>query len=357
MAEKRVTSQDVADLAGVSRTTVSFVLNDTPNAQISEETRQRVLEAAAKLSYYPNAAARSLASRKTGTIGLVLCQSPDRIFADAFLPEVIRGIGDVVQERDLRLLLQSVDDITKPDAYIGLVREKRIDGIILSGPRSDDRQLPQLREEGFPIVLLGQLKGSGVNFVDVDNVGGAKMAVEHLIRLGHQRIAMITNAPLQYTASEDRLWGYRRALEENGLLYDEQLVRYGDFREESGYEAMSQLLALSTPPKAIFVASDLVAFGVMEAIKERGLGIPQDIAIVGFDDVRLANYVDPPLTTVRLPAYKLGARAAATLIRIIDGESVDNGVLLETELVIRESCGFHEREKRKRRGNKFLARI
>jgi len=343
MARRRVTSEDVARLAGVSRTTVSLVLNQVPGARIAEETRRRVLEAARELNYYPNAAARSLASRKTRTIGLILCQSPDRIFADAFLPEVIRGIGDIARERDFKVLLQSVEDVADPEAYIGLVREKRIDGIILSGPRSDDARLLQLKEEGFPIVLLGQLRGSGINFVDVDNVGAAKMATEHLIGLGHSRIGMITNAPLQYTASQDRLLGYRLALEENGLTYDEELVRYGDFREESGYKAMKELLALQVPLSAVFVASDLVAFGAMEAIKEAGLRIPEDIAMVGFDDIRLANYVDPPLTTVRLPAYELGARAMDMLIRMVEGEELEESqVLLATELVIRESCGAKE---------------
>ncbi len=337
----RVTSRDVAERAGVSRTTVSLVLNRVKGARISEETRQRVLKAARELNYYPNAAARSLASRKTRTIGFVLCQSPDRIFADAFLPEVLRGVGEVAQQRDFRILLQSVEDVAAPDAYIGLVREKRIDGIILSGPRSDDHQLPKLKEEGFPVVLLGQLKGSGISFVDVDNVGAAKMATEHLIRLGHRRIGMITNAPLAYTASQDRLRGYQLALEENGIGYDERLVRYGDFREEGGYRAMEQLLELTEPLTAVFVASDLVAFGAMEAIKARGLRIPQDIALVGFDDVRLANYVDPPLTTVRLPAYELGRHAMDMLFKMIEGEDLEgNGVLLETELIIRESCGF-----------------
>lgn len=342
MPRKRVTSQDVAELAGVSRTTVSFVLNDVPGAKISEETRQRVLDAARQLNYYPASAARSLASGRTNVIGLVLCQSPNSIFADAFLPEVIRGLGEVSQEHGFRILLQSVEDVTWPEAYISLVREKYIDGLIVSGPRSDDAQLPQLAQEGFPIVLLGRLNEASFNFVDVDNVGAARMATEHLINLGHQRIGLITNAPLQYTASRDRLRGYRLALEAHGLTYDDNLVRYGNFREESGYAAMTQLLKLAERPTAMFVACDLVAFGAMEAIKEQGLAIPEDIAVVGFDDVRLASYVDPPLTTVHLPAYRQGKRAADLVIRLIGGEDIEETqVLLKTELVIRESCGAH----------------
>ena len=340
MTKSRPTQRQIAEAVGVSRTTVSLVLNDVPGARVSPETRHRILEVANQLNYYPDAAARTLVSGRTSTIGFVLCQSPDRIFADAFLPEVLRGVGDAVQANGFRVLIHSVEDVTSPDAYIGLVREKQTDGIILSGPRTDDHQLPQLKAEGFPVVLLGQLPGSGIPFVDVDNVEAAKQAVEHLIDLGHQRIGMITNAPLAYTASRDRLAGYRRALDEAGLGCAQDLVRTGDFREESGFRAMNELLDLAQPPTAVFVASDLVAFGGLVAIKQRGLEVPTDVALVGFDDVQLAHYVDPPLTTVRLPAYALGYQAATLLTRLIDGEPVKEGeILLQTELLVRQSCG------------------
>ena len=340
MTKSRPTQRQIAEAVGVSRTTVSLVLNDVPGTRVSPETRHRILEVANQLNYYPDAAARTLVSGRTSTIGFVLCQSPDRIFADAFLPEVLRGVGDAVQANGFRVLIHSVEDVTSPDAYIGLVREKQTDGIILSGPRSDDRQLLQLRAEGFPVVLLGQLPGSGIPFVDVDNVGAAKQAVEHLISLGHRRIGMITNAPLAYTAARDRLVGYRHALEEAGLTCTQDLVRTGDFREESGVRAMNDLLDLAQPPTAVFVASDLVTFGAMMAIKQRGLTIPDDVALVGFDDVRLANYVNPPLTTVRLPAYGLGYRAAMLLTEPIVGEPVEeHESFLRLELVVRQSCG------------------
>jgi LacI family transcriptional regulator len=336
----RPTQRQIAEEAGVSRTTVSLVLNDVPGVRVSPETRQRILKVAQRLNYYPDAAARTLVSGRTSTIGFVLCQSPNRIFADAFLPEVLRGVGDAVQEDGFRVLIHSVEDVTAPEAYIGLVREKQTDGIILSGPRSDDRQLLQLKAEDFPVVLLGQLPGSGIPFADVDNAGAAKQAVDHLIGLGHRRIGMITNAPLAYTAARDRLTGYRQAMEEAALDYVEELVRTGDFREESGHEAMNSLLDLTQPPTAVFVASDLVTFGAMLAIKQRGLTIPDDVALVGFDDVRLAHYVNPPLTTVRLPAYGLGYRAAMLLTQLIVGEAVEEQeILLQTELVVRQSCG------------------
>ncbi|MDY7080348.1 MAG: LacI family DNA-binding transcriptional regulator [Chloroflexota bacterium] len=344
MSRSRPTQRQIAEEVGVSRTTVSLVLNKVPGVRISPETRQRILEVARRLNYYPDAAARILVSGRTCTIGFVLCQSPGRVFADAFLPEVLRGVDDAVQENGFRVLIRSVEDVTVSDAYIGLVREKHTDGIILSGPRSDDEQLPRLKTEGFPVVLLGQLPGSGIPFVDVDNVGAARQAVEHLVGLGHQRIGIITNAPLAYTAARDRLTGYRQALQEVGVSFDESLVRCGDFREESGRVAMKGLLELPKPPTAVFVASDLVAFGALVAIKERALTIPDDVAVVGFDDVQLAHYVDPPLTTVRLPAYELGYRAAILLTDLIGSEPVEEReILLQTELVVRQSCGAAKR--------------
>jgi len=339
-ARRKVTSHDVAQRAGVSRTTVSFVLNNVPGVRISEETRRRVLEAARELGYFPHAAARSLVSQKSYTIGLVLCQSPDRVFHDAFLPEVLRGVGDVMRPAGYRVLVESVEDVTRPNAYMALVLEQRIDGLILSGPRSDDAELFRLREESFPVILLGQLPGSGFPSVDVDNVDGACKAVEHLIHLGHRRIGIITNAPPQYTGSAHRLEGYCLALQKHSIPYDESLVKFGDFTEEGGYRRMEELLELPSPPTAIFVASDLVAFGAMAAIRDRGLSVPHDIAVVGFDDVRLARYITPPLTTVRLPAYELGSTAAQLLLNWMEHDEVPPlQILLPTELVIRYSCG------------------
>lgn len=340
MAKKRVTSHDVARLAGVSRTTVSFVLNDVPHVQISEETRQRVLEAAEHLGYRPDAAARSLATRQTHTLALVLYQSADRIVGDAFLADVVRGLSEIAQQRGFRLLLHPFEEIGKSEAYVSLVSENRIDGLIVSGPRSDDGQLPELYADGFPLVLLGQLNGADIDCVDVDNTAAAHRAVTHLIKLGHTRIGLITNAPLEYTASADRWRGYRQALTEAGLSYDESVVLYGSFVARSGYQAMGELLALAEPPSATFIASDEVAVGALAALHEQSLAVPEQMAIVGFDDIPLARYLVPSLTTVRLPAYELGVRAADMLIKTIEGEEIaERKVLLNTQLIIRESCG------------------
>jgi DNA-binding LacI/PurR family transcriptional regulator len=337
---RRVTSQDVAQQAGVSRTTVSFVLNQAAGANIPEETRQRVLQAARDLGYTPHAAARALVTQRSHLLAFVLCQNTDQVFADAFLPDVLRGVSETVYSQGYRVLVEPMEDVNQPGTYINLVREQRVDGLILSGPRFDDARLTELREAFFPVVLIGQLPHSGFAFVDVDNVSGARQAVEHLYRLGHRRIAMITNAPPEYTSSADRIHGYQQALEAHGLPVERELIYYGQFTEESGYRAMRALLDQSTTLDAVFVASDVVAFGALAAIRERGLRIPQDIAVIGFDDVRTARYTSPALSTVHLPARELGARAATTLLQLIDGQTVAvEGALLETELVVRESCG------------------
>jgi DNA-binding LacI/PurR family transcriptional regulator len=299
-----------------------------------------VLDAASRLNYRPDAAARSLATQQTRTIALVLYQRADRIVGDSFLANVVRGLSEIAQRRDFRLLLHPFEGIGKSEAYMSLVLENRIDGLIVSGPRTDDGQLPKLLEDGFPVVLLGQLNGTGAHFVDVDNFAAAQQAVSHLVRLGHHRIGMITNAPLEYTASADRCRGYRQALAEAGLVFDQSIVRIGDFRAQSGYQAMEELLALPDPPTATFVASDEVATGAVAALHEHGVAVPCDMALVGFDNIPNARYMVPPLTTMHLPAYELGVQGANMLIDIIQGEEPDTpGILLDTKLVIRESCG------------------
>ena len=196
MARRQARSQDVAKLAGVSRTTVSFVLNDVPGVKITDETRQRVLEAARQLNYYPTAAARSLASGKTQRIGLVLGEGQKRLSADAFLPTFLQGVTASVHRRGYLLVLQMAEDVPSHEAYVRLIREQQVDGLIISGPRSDDPLLAELEEDKFPLILHGRLKDCAIPCVDVDNKAGAYQAVTHLIGLGHQRIGFVSNAPL-----------------------------------------------------------------------------------------------------------------------------------------------------------------
>lgn len=337
MSSKRANSFDVARLAGVSRTTVSFVLNNVPGVSISEATRQRVQEAASQLNYHPNAAGRKLVSGKSNTIGLVLRQNPEQVFTDAFLVQVLLGVEQAASDQGFHVLVKPM----APDDHAGytrLIRENYVDGILLSGPRQDDLEIIKLRLEGFPIVMMGQLPGSNIPFVDINAIDGATSAVRYLTGLGHTRIAMITNAPLEYTSAQQRRAGYEKALQEAGLPEDCDLVKEGNFTPASGLSAMKELLSLAKRPTAVFVASDVVAMGAIQAIKRAGLNIPNDVAIVGFDDIPMAEYYNPALTTVQLPAYGLGWAAADRLIHIIQGEKPDpEGIILESKLIIRSS--------------------
>jgi LacI family transcriptional regulator len=334
---RRTTSRDVAKLARVSRTTVSFILNNVPGVRLSEATRKRVLDAAKKLNYSPNVAGRKLVSGKSYTIGLVLCQTPEQIFTDAFLPQVILGVEQAVIQQGFHVLLKPVDP-NDSGGYTRLILENHVDGILLSGPRQSDQALMQLHDQRVPILLMGQLPGTDIPFVDVDAVDGAGLAVNHLIGLGHQRIGIITNAPLSYTSAQQRRDGYLKALKNAGLPIDQALIKEGNYTSASGFEAMQSMLSLTPRPTAVFIASDVVALGAMLAVKQTGLRIPGDIAIVGFDDIPLAEYYDPPLTTIRLPAFGLGWAGGERLIRLIQGEGFDHeNVLLDSELIVRKS--------------------
>ena len=339
MAKRQVTSEDVAKHAGVSRTTVSLVLNDVHNIKISPETRQRVFDSAAELGYVPNAMAQALVNRRTQAIGLVFTRQPHHIATDSFLPQVLDGMLEVVRANNLRMLIDIVEPEHQEQAYHELGRAKRIDGIVFSGPRVDDVALINLEKEGFPTVLMGQLPGSNFYSVDIDNRLAARQAVEYLISLGHRQIACITNAPFSYSASADRLLGYREALEQAGIPFNESLVRFGDFEPESGYTQMSSLLASGISFTAGFIASDAVLIGANAALREHGLRIPADISLVGFDDIAWSQYVDPPLTTVRLPAQAIGKQACTMLMQILSGQVIqEKNIVLPTELIIRRSC-------------------
>jgi LacI family transcriptional regulator len=308
--------------------------------RIGEETRQRVMDAAHQLDYHPDAIARRMVKGRTSIIGFVLRQTPDQVFSDRFLPQVLMGLSKAATTQGYHLLIEPSPPDGSYNDYTRLIRERHVDGIVLSGPRFDDEEMIRMHLEGDPIVLMGQLPHTDLPFVDVDNVGGAMLAIQHLLELGHRRIGFVSNAPLTYTASSDRLAGYRQALFAAGIPYDATLVRYGDFTPASGEAAMNELLQIDQRPTAVFVASDTVLMGALKALRAAELNIPDDIALVGFDDVPLAEFFEPPLTTVRLPAYGLGWGAADMLIRRINQENIKQpAILLETELVVRKSSG------------------
>jgi LacI family transcriptional regulator, galactose operon repressor len=340
VSSKRVTSLDVAKRAGVSRTTVSFVLNNVVGMQISQETRKRVLEAARELGYVPDAAAQALASGRSSTVGLLLARRSNVIASDMFLTQIMEVLVREVNRQGMRLLLEVIEDYERQESYLKLVRSNSLDGVIYSGPRFNDAALSFLVEHGVPTVLMGTLPDSPYCFVDIDNRAAAKRAVAHLISLGHKRVACLTNANPSYVAAFERLQGYQDALAETGQPLELELIYYGDFDPESGYHRMNNLLDVKPLPTAVFVASDVVAFGAMAAIRERGLRIPEDIALVGFDDVPVSRYIEPSLTTVQLPVMELARIATEMVVSLIRGEKLEHSqVLLDASLVVRRSCG------------------
>jgi DNA-binding LacI/PurR family transcriptional regulator len=342
MPPRSPTSHDVARLAAVSRTTVSYVLNNSDSGiAISETTRQRVLDAARDLGYHPNAAARSLRRQRAGVVGLVTYDTSNRMGSNAFMWLVMDGVLSELGQADLKLIVEAADD-GRPDPCVSLVREGHVDGLIVTGARPANTELRVLHADGIPIVLWGQLPGSDLPYVDIDNVAAARTAVEHLLDLGHTRIGCITNAPpLTDTAAADRLEGFRSALRSRGIRYDESLVRHGHFDERSGLAAMGSLLESTERPTAVFVASDEVALGALKAAKKAGVAVPDDLAIVGFDDLPIAPFLEPALTTVRVPAREIGSVAARVLMDALSNSTPlgEPAQVLRTELVIRDSSG------------------
>lgn len=342
MAAARITSPtsaEVAQLAGVSRTTVSFVLNDVANTGISEETRRRVLDAALELGYTPNAAARSLKGRGTGTVAFVIARS-DHLHVDAFLPRQLCAVNECLHPRGYRVLIEAAEG---PEGeFLNLVRSKRIDGLIVANVRERDRQLVQeLWEDGFPVVMPGNgIEAFCSRRTASDDVRSAAQGVEHLLRLGHRRIAHIGFGAENYRNVRARRAGYEQALAQWDIAPNASLVTYADISAQSGYLAMQRLLKQGVKFSALFAGNDTVAFGAMKALRDAGRSLPDDVAIVGYDDVPLAEFAFPPLTTLRTDPVLQGREAAEQLLSLMGGERPP--VLedaYDVSLVVRESCG------------------
>jgi LacI family transcriptional regulator len=331
------TIKDVAKKAGVGVGTVSRVFNRSP--LVSQKTQDKVLAAAHELGYYPDASARRLVRGTTRTIAFIERHAASHPFVDAFSAEVLRGIHGVISQAGYHVLIEpSIPGDVGDRRIIQLIREKHADGIIISGPRFDDPIFNILSEEYIPVVLQGQLPDRGLPCVDADNLEGSLTATQHLINLGHQQIGMISNGPYAYTAAQTRRQGYQQAMQAAGLTWQAEWIQTGAFTPESGYIAMQKLLAEEIT--AVFVASDTVALGAYQAIKEAGKQIPEDLAVIGFDDIPWAAYFSPPLTTVRLPARDIGRQAAHLLITLLEKHPAQTSdVLLPTRLILRSSTG------------------
>jgi LacI family transcriptional regulator len=333
---KRPTQEDVARLAGVSRATVSYVINNRTdgNVRISEETRCRVLDAVKELGYRPNVLARSLRQGQTHTIGMIV---PDN--TNPFFAEVARGVEDTSFEQGYSVILCNSDsDLDKELLYTNVLTEKRVDGILFVAVGMSAERICVLQERHMPVVVVDRdIPDVAVDSVMTANERGGRLATHHLIELGHRRIGCIAG-PSDVTPSAERGTGYRQALREAVLPVEEELIMKGDFQYESGYQAARQLLSMDDPPTAIFACNDLMAIGAISAAVELGRQVPADLSVVGFDDVPLASFANPALTTVVQPKHEIGVVAATMLLeRMQDPDRPPRRKMLDTELVIRKS--------------------
>ncbi|TCJ15621.1 LacI family transcriptional regulator [Rubrobacter taiwanensis] len=325
--------RDVAQRAGVSISTVSRVLNDT-GYPVKPETRQRVLEAVEELGFRPNDLARGLHLKRTRTVGLVI---PD--ITNPYYPELALGVEATASGEGYSVIFCNTNRrAEKLEHYVDVLLQKRADGIIIAGGGTDFSPVSQvLSDFDIEAAVIGR-HNLPFPSVQIDNVGAAYEATSHLVELGHERIAFISG-PLSLTSVQDRLNGYREALRRRGIERDDRLVREGDFQPESGYSAARSLLQGSVRPTAIFAANDRMAIGAMAAAFDLGMEVPEEVSIVGFDDITMASYVRPALTTVSLPGYEMGASAMRLILKLISGKECPRVTWLPAELVVRDSSG------------------
>ncbi|MFA5393741.1 MAG: LacI family DNA-binding transcriptional regulator [Candidatus Ratteibacteria bacterium] len=338
----KITRKAVAGLAGVSLTTVSDVLNRTPDARISEETRKKVLWAVKKLDYQPDSLARGLVLQKSFNIGILICQSKEGfpLLKSLFTFEVLRGVQAVLKDSNYRVSFFSANNLREFD-YKTLFSKKWVDGLIMLEMVFSDLEILEsdAKRERRPIIVLNdRLPATRLNYVDIDNEGGVFQAMAHLVRLGYKKIGFVSG-PQNQSNFVERLDAYKTSLKKYGLNYDPEIVIKK--RPEDYGRIIDKWLVRRKCPQAIFAGSDAIAIEIIQVLKKRGLSIPKDVAIIGFDDIEISSRLDPPLTTVRQPMYEIGAFAARELIDILEHKNIRRPVrkIFPTKLVVRESCG------------------
>ncbi len=332
---------DVAKLANVSPATVSRVLSN-PDL-VSKETREKVMEVINKVNYKPHIVARQFRTKETKIILVVV---PD--ITSAFFSRVLRGIEHVAVQNGYQVILGDTEnDTEREQEYINLLLQKQADGMVLLTARQDKTKLEEISEH-FPMVLACEyMDGLNVPTVSIDNISSARKATEHLIQQGHTKIAHITG-PINVILSRDRLRGFQQAMMSHDLEIDSAYIQEGDFTFESGYHQMLKLLALETPPSAVFAFNDEMAMGAIKAVKDSHMLIPEDVAIVGFDNIKMASVIEPNLTTIDQPKYEIGKKAMELLLNLINGESLQKKkFVMKDELIVRESSSKTENVKAK----------
>jgi LacI family transcriptional regulator len=343
MEKDKLTLREIAKMAKVSHTTVSRVLNN--DQRVREETKNRILNLVNKLGYKPDARARQLVLRRSNLIGLVV---PD--ISNPFYAELARGIEDKAHQENYNVIFCSTDN--KPErmeTYVHLMIDVGIDGFIFTSARLREPLIKKLIAEQLPLVLVNRkLNGEAFNYVVLNNVKGAYEVTKHLIDLGYRKIAII-DGPSNVSTGFDRLRGYQRALKDHHIPINTNYIIHGPFARVTGYKGARCLLEMENRPEAIFGGSDYIAMGVIDAVQEMGLRVPEDIGLVGFDDTEFASNQRIRLTTVSQNKYEMGNLGVQILIDLIERKNTNytHKVILEPELVIRESCGQKLREERK----------
>lgn len=329
------TIRDVAKRAGVAPITVSRVINDS--GYVSEKTRARVQAAIADLGYVPNALAGSLRSKRTNTLALILTD-----ISNPFWTTVARGVEDTASDAGFNVILCNTDESEiEQDKYLHVLLQKQVDGVLLVPARSTDEPIKFVQDQDTPVVVLDRrIPDNQADMVHCDSEEGAYQLTRLLLSLGHRRIAMLSG-PQGVSTAEDRVAGYRRALAEAGLDDDAALVCYGEFSLESGYDHAQQMLARTPRPTAVFAANNFIAIGALRALRDAGLRVPDDLALVGFDELPAGLVVDPFLTVAAQPAYEMGQRATELLLARMSGAApaAYQKIVLPTEIIVRESSG------------------
>ncbi|WBB55257.1 LacI family DNA-binding transcriptional regulator [Verrucosispora sp. WMMD573] len=331
---QRPTLEAVARRAGVSRATVSRVVNGSTT--VAEPIQEAVRQAVAELGYVPNLAARTLVTQRTDSIALVMPEEATRVFSDdQVFPGIIRGAAQELEAADKQLVLMLAGSPAGHERVARYTTGRHVDGVLFASLHGADPLPARLSALGIPVVCSGRpLDGADVPYIDVDQVGGVTRAVRHLIDSGRRRIATIAG-PQDMVAGIERLAGYRDTVTAAGLT---EMVAVGDFTRESGAAAMRELLAAHPDLDAVFAASDLMAHAALRTLRAAGRRVPEDVAVIGFDDIETAAYTDPPLTTVRQPIVELGRQGTRLLLRLAAGDQVEPALILPTELIIRESA-------------------
>lgn len=326
---------DVARRAGVSIMTVSRVVNGS--AKVRTDTREKVLRAIRDLSYYPNAAARALNRNRTNVLEVVIPHE-DYFFSSEYFSELIFSIEKVAREGQYNVIFNTYDPAGRVD-YAALYKQRKVDGLMIVAPSVSDRGLEGLEAEGIPLVLInGRNDGAPLSYVDVDNLKGGALAAEYLLDLGHRRIGVVTGGSLVINARH-RLQGYVSALEARGIAVRPEWIYEGNWSEDSGYAGLRHLVDLKERPSAVFCCNDLMAIGGIRAAIDRGIAVPEEISVVGFDDIRLASFVIPRLTTIHQPLDRVGQSAARIMLELLtERPPHPRRVVLQPELVIRASC-------------------